>query len=398
MKKIVVFIILVLFLFSCDKKETKPYLIILSMDGCRWDYPDMYAMPTLDSIASVGVKSVIKPSFPTKTFPNHYTMATGLYPGNSGIVGNTFYNPEIDNIYKVSDRSTVEDPRFYEGEPFWCTAEKQGVMSASYFWVGSETKIQGIQPSIWKTYTSESTPEMLVDSVISWLKRPEELRPHLISFYFYQPDRVGHHFGPESIETKKVMQNLDSVLNVLCHQLNELDISKEINLIITSDHGMGAIDSDRVIYLSEVFSDDEVEYCLGSNPFYLIEPKAENGEELFQRLSAIEGITVWAKDEVPDRLHYTNSSSIASLVLVADSSWSVFWEKPRFFGSGTHGYDNCNSDMNAIFYGYGPAFKVGYEHPTFPNVDLYPLMMEIMELEPADTDGDVERVRGLLID
>ena len=358
--------------YACKREAETPYLLILSMDGCRWDYPDMYKMPTLDSIASVGVKSVIKPSFPTKTFPNHYTMATGLYPSNSGIVANTFFNPELGLTYKVSDRAAVEDSRFYSGEPFWVTAELQGIITASYFWVGSETLIKNTQPSTWKKYTSNITPEVIVDSVVGWLKRPEELRPHLVSFYFNEPDGVGHKYGPESMQTKEVVEHLDSVLARLFYKISQLEIADNVNVIITSDHGMGAISEERVIVLSDFISKDEIEHCLGANPYYLIEPAQDKKEEVYKKLSQIKGLTVWKKEEIPHRLHYKYSTSISSLVVVADSAWSVYWEQPEDYRGGTHGYDNCNNDMKAIFYACGPAFKENHTHPQFPNVDLIP--------------------------
>ena len=397
MKNFLLLITLLIFV-SCRTvdKEEQPYLLILSMDGCRWDYPDMYRMPTLDSMASVGVKSTMKPSFPTKTFPNHYTMATGLYPSNSGIVSNTFYHPELDLTYKISDRATVEDTRFYKGEPFWVSAEQQGIRTASYFWVGSEAKVKGLQPYYWKKFTADITPRAIVDSVVGWLEKPEELRPHLVSFYFYQPDVVGHHYGPESIATKKVVEGLDSTLAYLFKRIHRLDISKNVNVIITSDHGMGAISPDKTVVLSEYITSEDIEYCLGSNPHFLIEPKADKLQDVYEKLSAIEGITVWKKEEVPYRLRYRDSELISSLVVVADSAWSVHWEAPKHVNYGTHGYDNCNEDMKAIFYACGPDFKEGHVHPGFPNVDLYELVCRILDIEAAPNDGCLHRVEGML--
>jgi len=398
MKRLFIFSLLSLSFFACKnvEKEEQNYLIILSMDGMRWDYPDLYATPTLDTIENIGVRAAIQPSFPTKTFPNHYTMATGLYPSNSGLVANVFYNPELDRVYRISDRSTVEDPRFYKGEPFWVSAELQGLRSASYFWVGSETKIKGLQPSIWKKYDGSVKPIQMVDSVISWLQRPEAERPHLISFYFYEPDMVGHHFGPLSAETKAKVEQLDSVLAYFYAELKTLDIADKINVMITSDHGMGAISEDKKVILSDYLDDDDLEYCLGSNPHYLVQPKAEKYEKVYSQLKAVEGITVWKKDEVPERLHYSANPSIADLIVTADSAWSVYDKARESYGKGTHGYDNANEDMQAIFYAFGPAFKSGYKQAVFPNVDLYPLMMEVLDLEAAEMDGQLERVKGML--
>lgn len=397
MKNIILLITLLIFV-SCGTidKEEQPYLLILSMDGCRWDYPDMYKMPTLDSVSAVGVRSVVKPSFPTKTFPNHYTMATGLYPSHSGIVSNTFYCPDLKLTYRINDRSTVEDTRFYKGEPFWVSAEEQGVKAASYFWVGSEAKVKNKQASYWKKFTADISPKAIVDSVLSWLEKPEDKRPHLISFYFYQPDAVGHRYGPESIETKGVVEGLDSVLAYLFQGIHQLDIGDKVNVIITSDHGMGSISPDKSVVLSNYISQGNIVRCLGSNPHFLIEPKADKLQEVYDQLSAIEGITVWKKEQVPYRLHYRDSESISSLVVVADSAWSVHWEAPKRVNYGTHGYDNCNEDMKAIFYACGPVFKEGHLHSGFPNVDLYELVCRILDIEAAPNDGNLHRVEGML--
>lgn len=388
-------------LLSCvgsKKSETKPYLVVLSMDGCRWDYPMMYDMPTLDSIAAIGVQSVIQPSFPTKTFPNHYTLATGLYPSNSGIVLNTFYNPEIDRKYKISDRTAVEDSRFYNGEPFWVTAEKQGVTSAAYFWVGSETKIKEVQPSIWKKYNSNTTPLQIADSVISWLQLPEADRPHLVSMYFDEPDHKGHTYGPNSVEVKEKVESLDAVLSYFCKQLNQLDIADQVNFIITSDHGMGEISREKMILLDQYLEADELEGVYGSNPMYLLEPAKGKLESVYNKLQNIEGLTVWKKEDVPERLHYSDNPCISSLVVVVEQGWSLFHSNPTYAFGGTHGYDNSNPDMNAIFYAFGPAFKQGYVHPTFANVNFYSIVTAVMNLEPAETDGGVEHIEQMLVD
>jgi len=190
-------------LFSCKQSnrsdqnsQTQPYLVMLSLDGFRWDYADKVPTPNLDKIAKMGVKAEsLQPSFPSKTFPNHYTIATGLYPDHHGIVLNAFYDPETDRYYSIRDRKTVEDGTFYGGEPIWNTAEKQGVKAGTFFWVGSDADIQKMHPSYWKKYEHNFPFEQRIDSVISWLQLPEEKRPHLILWYMHEPDSKGHRYG-----------------------------------------------------------------------------------------------------------------------------------------------------------------------------------------------------------
>lgn len=378
-------------------ENPKPYVVMLSMDGFRWDYTDMVETPNFDKIAEKGVKAKsLKPSFPSKTFPNHYSIATGLYPDHHGIVLNSFYDPESKRYYAISNREAVEDGTFYDGEPIWVTAEKQGVTSASYFWVGSEAEIAGYRPKYWKKYDHDFAYSQRIDSVIAWLKKPEEQRPHLILWYFDEPDHSGHKFGPESDEIKNEVMKLDSLLGVFLSQMEKLPIADEINFIVTSDHGMANISNDRKVVLSDHVPDEWVEEVQGYNPNYNIKVKAEFEDYLYKALIYVDGITVWKSDEVPARLHYGTNPRTLDIVVVADSSWSIVPTADKTVGKGAHGFDNDNMDMHAIFYAYGPAFKQGYVSPTFENVNIYPLICEILGLQPAPVDGSINNVQNLL--
>ncbi len=389
-------------LSGCNRPEARsterqPYLVVLSMDGFRWDYADKAATPNLDGIAREGVKArAMIPSFPTKTFPNHYTMATGLYPDHHGIVLNSFYDPSTDRYYRVSNREAVGDGSFYGGEPVWVTAEKQGVKAASLFWVGAEAEIKGVRPSIWKRYDHHMPYGDRIDTVISWLQRPGPQRPHLIMWYFDQPDSQGHRTGPDSPEIVQKIEYLDSLLGVFLNRLKKLPIAGEINFIVTSDHGMENISGERVVMLDDYLPDEEIDTILGSNPVWLIRAKPEAREQLAQKLSEIPHIHAWPTGHLPERLHYGNNPRTMDFVAVADSSWSLFYEKQGKYFGGTHGYDNANKDMFTIFYGIGPAFKNGYSQPVFPNISLYPLMCRILGLKAAPNDGDIKDVSGML--
>jgi len=229
-----------------------PYVVMLSMDGFRWDYPDKCPTPNLDRIAETGVKArSLQPAFPSKTFANHYTMATGLYPDHHGIVDNSFYDPATGKHYSISNRQAVEDPSFYGGEPIWVTAEKNGITAASFFWVGSEAPVNGIQPTYWKRYDHDVPFEQRIDSVIYWLNLPEEMRPHLITWYMDEPDGIGHGEGPYSEKTFRMVAYLDSLLGVFLDKIEALPIASQVNIIVTSDHGMGPVSPDRCIILKE---------------------------------------------------------------------------------------------------------------------------------------------------
>ncbi len=405
-KKYLIYISLVLLSVSCvntGKKSKnisseKPYVVMLSMDGFRWDYPEKVNSPNLDYMEKIGVRADASiPCFPSKTFPNHYSMATGLYPDNHGIVQNRFYAPDIDKYYSISNAEAVTDPEFYFGEPIWVTAEKQGVKSASYFWVGSEAPHDSIFPSYHYAY-NESVPfEDRIDGVIEWLNLPEDKRPHLIMWYIQEPDSKGHKFGPDHHEVFSMIEYLDSLVGVFNHKISELSISDQINVIITSDHGMGQISEEKTIYLYDLINKEWCEHIDGGNPVYAIEAKDEYYDTIFNILSNTQHVSTWKKDEVPERLHYGASNRIKDFVVVADSSWCLHKStKKKAYSGGAHGYDNRNIDMHAIFYAYGPAFKIGYKHASINNIDIYPLICEILGIKPVDVDGELENTIEML--
>ena len=379
-----------------EVRTDAPYLVVLSMDGFRWDYPMLYDTPNLDSIAEIGVKSAsLEPCFPSKTFPNHYSMATGLHPENHGIVMNSFKDPVIGR-YKLSDREAVQNPNYYLGEPIWVTAEKQQMRSACYYWPGSEAPIQGYYPSIWKKYDGSVSYEARIDSVIDWLQLPVQERPHLIMWYFDEPDHVGHNYGPEHEITKQIIERLDSLVGVFCRKINSLPNKDSINLVFTSDHGMGPIDAKRAIELDQLLKEEWVERVEAGNPVVMIQPNKGFEDEVFQVLNNVEHMRVYTKETMPEAFHYTESERILDLVCVADSAWSLYWNAESYATGGTHGYDPVNRDMHAIFYATGPAFKKDMEHDSFKNIHLYSLFAKILGLDPAETDGHLTEVETML--
>ncbi len=389
-----------LLFISCEQKKEKEnyYVVVLSMDGFRWDYADKADTPNLDYIAENGVfAEYVIPAFPTKTFPNHYTMATGLYPENHGIVDNTFYCPDLELRYRIRDREAVENSDFYFGEPIWVTAEKQNVTAASYYWVGSEASVNGIQPTYWKKYDHGFPYENRIDTVIYWLNLPEQERPRLVMLYFDEPDSQGHSTGPDSQEVVSLVEELDSLVGVLKSGIMELPFADKINFIVTSDHGMGNVSVDRYINLFDYIDRDLVKYYQGGNPLFSLDAVDGMKDSVYNILNSIDNISVWKKEEMPERFNYSNSNRIKEIIVLADSSWSIGFREPREnFYAATHGWDNENKDMHTIFYAMGPSFKSGYKAKPFELVDLYPLIARLLNLQPVEVDGKIERVKSML--
>src|SRR3954452_24032303 len=89
-----------------DPGPTAPILILISFDGWRWDYIDRLPAPNLKALAARGVRAkALLPSFPVLTFPNHYTIATGLSPEHHGIIANTMRDPAMPDRFTQSSET-----------------------------------------------------------------------------------------------------------------------------------------------------------------------------------------------------------------------------------------------------------------------------------------------------
>lgn len=393
---IALFLFLIPTLFAQSRKSGQ-YVVMLSMDAFRYDYPEIYKTKELLKIAKTGVraKSIIS-SFPTVTFPNHYAMATGLYPDHHGIVLNNFFAPDLGLGYKVGDRKSVENGLFYDGEPIWTTAQKQGLITASYFWVGSETKIKGYQPNYWKLYDHKFPFSQRIDTVLYWLSLPEEKRPRLITFYMAEPDEISHHYGPISKETGNMVRVLDSLAGVLINKIKQLPIADSINIIFTSDHGMEDVSADRSVRVDNFIPKDWITSVNGSSPVITLNIKKGYVDSALLKLSAVPHIQAWKRLDVPARLHFGTNPRIGDIVVLADSAWNVGTKDDQFKYKGAHGFDNANMNMHGIFIATGPAFKDGYLGKSIQNVSLYPLIAKILRLTPMPVDGTLKEVEEYL--
>lgn len=395
---ITVFLVILSGFRKDSRQPFKNYVILISFDGFRWDYNTLYNTPNLNKLAKDGVKADrMVPSFPTKTFPNHYSIATGLYPDHHGLIDNSFPAPDLGLFYRMGDRAAVENPAFYGGEPMWVTAEKQGVKAAAFFWVGSEAPVGGMYPTYWKKYDGTVTYEARIDTVIKWLGSPAEKRPELVNLYFDEPDLTSHEYGPVSPETGKVVFSLDSLLGVIRLKLSTLPDAKKINLIVLSDHGMGSISPDRYINLREVIPERMIGSISGGNPVYLINPVEGKKDSILYLLNSKKGVKAWIKSQVPAKWHFGTNPRIPEIVVVADSSWSLGTRPDASsIKGGAHGYDNFDSDMFSIFYAAGPSFKKNYKFKELNNIDIYNLVCRILDIIPAVNDGDPEHIKGML--
>ena len=378
----------------CGEGQQKRNLtIVVSLDAFRWDYPTIYNTPWLDSIAANGVAATMVPSYPSSTFPNHFTLATGLVPDHHGIVNSQFWAPEKGELFSMGDSATRYNPYYFGGEPIWVTAKKQGVKSASIYWVGSDVAIQGLYPDYYLRWDNEPrlTYPQRVDEALRIAKLPESERPSLLMVYFDEPDWTTHHYGPVAEESEAVIEELDSLMGILYRGLKELDYG--VNLIVTSDHGMTEISDEKFISIEQTVNPDWVERIVSTNPTSIF-CKEGCRDSLFNQLSKVKHISVWRKEEVPAHLNYGTSNHLGDIIVAPDLGWQ-FATTPRGL-NGAHGYDINEPDMQIIFRACGPDFKRGYTLPhSFSNVDLYSILAELLKIEPAKTDGSLEKVQEL---
>jgi predicted AlkP superfamily pyrophosphatase or phosphodiesterase len=387
---------------ACNKskaiRELRPTIILISLDGFRYDYLEKYQPPNLRSLALEGVHAKwMIPAFPTKTFPNHYTIVTGLYPQKNGIVENNIYDKAINVTFTMSNREEVQNGRWWLGEPIWVTAEKQGQKSAAFFWPGSEAEIAGTRSSYWKPYDEKVSNRERVETILSWLDLPTLERPTFLTLYFSDVDSAGHDFSPDAVETKNAVLKVDNDLQGLIDGLKTRGIFEQVNLIIVSDHGMATQDPNNVIVLDELFDTKLARKILWTGEIVSVFPKEGKEDAIYKRLKARlpRQAKVYRKTELPPRLHYSDSSRIAPLLVLPDEGWVLITRKRlderkaegRSGLRGGHGYDNDLPSMRAIFLAHGPAFSRGVIEPV-ENIHVYNLMTKILGLVPAPNDGN----------
>jgi len=383
---------------GCAKPQQT--VILISIDGFRWDYVDRAETPNLDALIRNGVKAKwLIPSFPTKTFPNHYTIVTGLYPGHHGIVANNMYHPQRKAYFSLGLRDAIRDPAWWGGEPIWVTAEKQGLTTASFFWPGSEAPIGGIQPTYWKAYDGSVSHEERIQQVLRWLDLPEEQRPVFITAYFSSIDDLGHRVNPDSELMVPGIQAIDSTLGLLLDGLKARQLLQKVNILIVSDHGMAATSPERIIFLDDYVDLDSV-HVVDWNPVAGINAATSDLREIYARLAnAHPHMSVYLREDIPARFHYRGHPCIPEIIAIADEGWSITSRKtfdPVRFSGGNHGYDNSLQSMQSIFIASGPAFKKGIVVEPIENIHLYELMAHILAVEPSENDGSLDAVKAML--
>ena len=392
-------------------EQRAPVTILVSIDGFRADYLQRGLTPTLAGLAADGVSAAMIPSFPTKTFPNHWAAVTGYYPDNSGITANSFSDPARPD---PKDRFTMAslDPFYWNAkEPLWVTAEKAGIRTAAMFWPGSAVawggQIKpraygrtegGTRPADWQAFDQNISPEQRVNAVLDWLRRPAAIRPKLLFLYFDEVDTAGHESGPDGADIGPALRNVDRDIAMLLEGLAAL--GQPANIVITADHGMAETSTERTIALDTILSPGDYTLDEGGPYATLIAKPGREATLEAKLLRPHDHMQCWRKEAIPARFQYGTNPRIPPYLCLAETGWQIFPSKSldQRIG-GNHGYDNRAAEMRALFIANGPAFRQGAMVPSFENVDLNPLLRRVLGL-PADSamDGKLAPVLGALAD
>ncbi|MCA0395934.1 MAG: ectonucleotide pyrophosphatase/phosphodiesterase [Bacteroidetes bacterium] len=373
-------------------QRSKPYVILISADGFRYDFATKYNAVNLQRLAKQGVQAeYMQPSFPSLTFPNHYSIVTGLYPAHHGLVDNSFYDRQRQVLYSMSDRKMVQDAYWYGGEPLWVLAEKQQLLSASYYWVGSEAREEGIAPSYFYYYSDKVLIEQRLAVVKQWLQLPEEKRPHLICFYFPQVDHAAHLFGPESPETAEAVRWVDEAVGNMTRLTDSLGLP--VNYVFVSDHGMVKVNNEKAMGLPAALDTNRYIVSRGDAILQLYAKDGHGIRKQFRKLRRTQdGYTTYLKKQLPAHWHYgvkdDRYQRIGDIVLIPTYP-KIFGAFSKKITPGKHGYDPLMPEMRASFLAWGPGVANAGLVPAFENIHVYPFVAGLLGLsyDPATIDG-----------
>jgi predicted AlkP superfamily pyrophosphatase or phosphodiesterase len=382
-------------------QQSKPYVILISADGFRSDFADLYDASFLKSASSSGVRAkFMTPSFPSLTFPNHYTIATGMYPAHHGLVDNTYFDKASGLQYSMGNTKMVGEGKWYGGTPIWVLAEKQKMLSASFYWVGSEADIQNTRPTYYYKYNDKISIASRIKTVKDWLSLPEDQRPHMITFYFPEVDHEAHTYGPNDTHVAAAVKFVDSSINALQAELATLNLP--INYIFVSDHGMTKVDVDNTIAMPKAIDTAAMRVPWGDALIHVYAKDASKLESTYEALKKDTSVSVYKLDETPDYWHYKKSDDVFNRL----GDFIVVPHLPRPFNFSTrkttlgkHGFDNHHPDMRATFMAWGPAFKKGLLIDGFENVNVYPLIASILglKIDEQKIDGKLNVLNSILL-
>ncbi|XP_072296626.1 ectonucleotide pyrophosphatase/phosphodiesterase family member 1 [Eucyclogobius newberryi] len=394
---------------QCPTGFDKPPVILVSLDGFRAEYLKDHSshVPVINALRKYGTTTLyMRPVYPTKTFPNHYSIVTGLYPESHGIVDNKMYDVKRNAFFSLRSDEKL-NAEWYQGEPVWVTAMRQNLKTATFFWPGSDVNITGTFPTFYHTYDKNINFEKRVTTMLEWLSLPQEQRPDFFTVYLDEPDSAGHRYGPGSKEVVEALENVDRIIGMLMDGLKERNLHKCVNLMVVSDHGMEEASCDKAMFVSSLVNNTE-DFSVIQGPAARIRPthlpeeySTFDYEGLIERLSCRtpdQPMTPYLKEHLPKRMHFAHHQRIERGHLYMKEGWqaSMTRKDMKYCTGGFHGSDNLFRNMQAIFIGYGPGFKHKTVVPPFENIEVYNLVCDLLGIRPAPNNGTHGSLNHLL--
>ena len=374
---------------------TQDALLLVSIDGLHPDRINPQDAPNVSRLAATGVQARwMTPSYPSLTFPNHYTIATGLRPDRHGVVHNSMWDEAL-GTFRLSDRDAVGTSEWWGGEPVWVGAEKAGLPTATMFWPGSEAEVAGVRPTRWNLYDESVSAADRAATVASWLLEPETTRPRLATLYFHSVDTAAHTHGPDSPQARAALVEIDAAIGELLDRLERGGRLDHTNIILVSDHGMAPVPPGQQVSVSELVTMEQARIT-SIGQVIQVQPNPGFEAEVEARLLGRHAHSeCWRRDELPPRWHYGSHPRIPAIVCQMDEGWDALLPQMlegRAQGGmrGSHGYDPALPSMRAVFIASGPAFRTGTVIGPIDNVDVYPLMVRLLGIPAAEHDGDPE--------
>ena len=380
------------------RTAAQPVTVLVGIDGFRADYIDRGLTPRIARLAKTGASGPMRPSFPTKTFPNHFAIVTGKRPDRNGIVGNSMIDPRRPGVmFSLGNATQALDPFWWsEAEPVWIAAERAGLRTATMFWPGSELAYGNLRPRDWMRFDQNIGNVQRVNTLLDWLRRPAAIRPQFATIYFDTVDTAGHRFGPDSAEVNAALAEVDARIGELVDGAAAMRVP--LNLVIVADHGMRATDESRVIQLDTLI--DRASYiAVETGPYAAIEPVTGTDDRVAAALLVPhEHMTCTRKEDLPERLHYGRNPRVAAIICIAENGWTILAGPSAYpVKGGAHGYDNADPEMLSLFVASGPAFSRGATLPVFDNVAVAALLRAVLGLPvDADADGKLDDVKPAL--
>ncbi|KAM6968123.1 LOW QUALITY PROTEIN: ectonucleotide pyrophosphatase/phosphodiesterase family member 7-like [Aplochiton taeniatus] len=406
-------LVLVLAALLSGSADSRPYrgatqrnkLLVVSFDGFRWDYDQDVDTPNLDQLVLDGVKAkYITPPMITMTSPSHFTTITGRWIEDHGVVHNMMYNATTN--LKLPHKLTMKKSEWWDNGvlPLWITAQNQGLKTGSFHYPGGGVNYSGqaVNRALVENHGDPDANETLwkqnVHTVLHWLAQEDF---DFVTLYYGEPDNVGHAVGPETEARKKIIQQIDRLVGYLRDAMETFQLTQSLNVILTSDHGMTTIKKRPVVdeivlqeYLNllQLTSFELLDY----GGFGIMTPRKGKEQEVFEALSKAPNLTVYRKEDIPDSFHISRNKRIQPIMVVADLGFNLNSRFPVYVNKGDHGFHNGEMDMKTIFRAFGPDFKANYMSEPFDSVHIYPLMCELLHIQPAPNNGSITFTQGML--